>query len=483
MVDAGEVVKKLIVPPGTYPCQWRYRDQVVSGQLRLEESKAPAGELDKVSGVWVESEQSKSFEPRMDGADVLWGWTGRGDDAALLDVEVEHFLPGRSSAWAKTALIGHDLPEDLLFDSVEFQVGGLTELSGIRPLKNVGVPVTLENDPVASATWDSEATRQKWISAEGDQAELTFTAEMDWGQGYGFSLTAAPVLEVSGTPRSAGDWTSQYVRPLAEITSLATQRPQQVSWVTLRTGGKDKSPVQLFASDVVQQPYDAAPPQHSELISYASGTLIRLGPGGAALPDLLKGWTSLRTMYSTFFDYLTVAMRGTMNTRSRFLALMPALEGLHVAKYGDGPMARPDYKRQRRDVIKRLSEVEGLGQDDVDFIKNWLGVYGSYQLAERLHEIRDKELGANLRDRIQERVDPLPTVLEGLVQGATDVWAVMGTARNRIAHGDANQPSAAQLATLTRLAHTVAIGAALNHLGVPDTVLCDAIDQDRWPLI
>jgi hypothetical protein len=59
----------------------------------------------------------------------------------------------------------------------------------------------------------------------------------------------------------------------------------------------------------------------------------------------------------------------------------------------------------------------------------------------------------------------------------------MGTARNRFAHGDAHQPSAAQLATLTRLAHTVAIGAALNHLGIPETVLCDAIDQDRWPLI
>ena len=73
-----------------------------------------------------------------------------------------------------------------------------------------------------------------------------------------------------------------------------------------------------------------------------------------------------------------------------------------------------------------------------------------------------------MRSRIQERIDPLPAVLEGLVQGATDVWAVMGTARNRIAHGDANQPSAAQLATLTRLAHTVAIGAALSHLGIPD---------------
>ncbi len=63
------------------------------------------------------------------------------------------------------------------------------------------------------------------------------------------------------------------------------------------------------------------------------------------------------------------------------------------------------------------------------------------------------------------------------------MWGVMGTARNRIVHGGDNQPSPAQLAALTRLAHTVAIGAALNLLRVPDTVLCAAIDQGQWPVM
>lgn len=483
LVDAGEVVKKLIVPAGAYPCQWRYRDQVVSGELRLEESKAPAGELYDVPGTWVESEQSKSFQPHKDTADVLRGWTRRGDNAVLLEAQLGYLLPERSWVQAKVALIGHNLPDDMLFDSVEFQVGGLTELSGIRPLRKWAVPRTFENDPEADATWDSEATWQKWITAEGDEVELTFDPEIVWNQGFSFSLTSAPVMGVSGRPRAADDWMSQYVRPLAEIMSLATQRSQPVSWVFLRRGGKDKPPAQLFASDVVQQPYDATPPEHSELISYGSGSLIRLGPGGAALPDLLMGWATLRTKYSTFFDYLTLALPGSMSTRSRFLALVPALEGLHLAKYGDGPISRAEYKRQRRDVIRRLAEVPGVDQDDVGFVKEWLSAYGSYKLEERLHQIRDRELGAKLRARIQERVDPLPFVLDGLVQRATDVWAVMGTARNRIAHGDANQPSAAQLATLTRLAHTMAIGAALNHLGIPEAILCEAIDQDRWPLI
>jgi hypothetical protein len=73
-----------------------------------------------------------------------------------------------------------------------------------------------------------------------------------------------------------------------------------------------------------------------------------------------------------------------------------------------------------------------------------------------------------------------PAILEGIVQNPDDVWAVMGTVRNRIAHGDPRQPSDSQLAGLTRLAHAVATGAALNQLRIPEAVLCDAIDQERW---
>jgi hypothetical protein len=96
--------------------------------------------------------------------------------------------------------------------------------------------------------------------------------------------------------------------------------------------------------------------------------------------------------------------------------------------------------------------------------------------------IVDQELGEGLRERIRARTDPIPESLSSLVDQAEDVWAVMGTVRNRIAHGSDKQPRSARLGALTHLAHTVAVGAALNLLGVPDTVLCSAIDQDRWPV-
>ena len=493
------VAEKLILAAGTYPCQWTYRGQVSSGEIRLDGSQVPAGEMFDAPGTWVEGEGCRSFEPHEDTADVLRGRLRSGYETVLLDVRIRHLLPERSWVHGRMALTGSALPGKLLFDSVKFQVGGLTELAGVYPIKSITLPEALDSDAVTSATWNAETAAQAWTTSEGDSLELEFTATIDHGRWYSFALSSAPVITVSGRPRSAEDWMRQYVRPLAEITTLATLRSQPVSWVTLHhparelpgqlfAGGtphhetKDL-PVQLFAADIAQQPYDAAPTEAPYLISHDTGTLIRLGPDGATLPDLLAGWQSLQTTYITFFDYLTTALRASMSTKSRFLALVPALEGFHLARHGDGPIPGKNFKKQRKAVLQRIGDLDGVNPGDVAFLTKWLSVYVSYQLADRLRVIVDQELGEGLRERVRARIGPIPESLSSLVDQPEDVWAVMGTARNRIDHGGDNQPSSAQLAALTRLAHTVAIGAALHLLGVPDTVLCAAIDQGQWPVI
>jgi hypothetical protein len=495
------VAEKLILAAGTYPCEWTYRDDVVSGDLRLEGSQGLVGEMSGAPGTWVaETTGSKSFEPHDDGVNVLPGRLRSGHRTVLVDARVQHLLPERSWVQGQMALVGLRLPEELLFDSVRFQVGGLTELAGVYPIKSVTLPESLGTDAVTGVTWNAETATQAWTTSDGDDLELEFTANINYGKWYSFSLTSAPVITVSGRPRSAGDWMRQYIRPLAEITTLATLRSQSISWATLYYQARREFPVQLpasevpqdetmevpvqvFAADIAQQPYDASPAEISNLISLGDGTLIRLGPDGAALPALLAGWRSLQTTYVTFFDYLTAALRANMSPKSRFLALVPALEGFHQAKYGDGPIPRKEFKEQRKDVLRRITELDGVDSGDVNFLNKWLSVYGSYQLADRLRMIVDHELSEGLRERLQARVDPFPETLSGLVEQPEDVWAVVGTARNRIAHGSGKQPTAAHLATLTRLAHTVAIGAALNVLGIPDTVICASIDQGRWPVI
>jgi hypothetical protein len=482
----------------THPCQWSYREKGIAGEIRLEGSRTPTGEMFDAPGTWVEGESHRSFQPHEDTAHILRGRLRSGYEIVLLDVGIQHLLPERSWVHGRMALGGATVPGTLMFDSARFQVGGLTELAGVYPVKNA-LPEAMSSDAMISAIWNTALATQSWTTSCGDNLELDFTATIDHDRGYGFALSSAPVVTVSGSPRSADDWMRKYVRPLAEITTLATLRAQPVSWVTLYHTAKNSLaqlipdwvhdrevvhiPVQVFAADIAQQPYDAASTDTSHLISRNSGTLIRLGPDGATLPDLLAGWQNLQCTYVTFFDYLTTALRASMSPKSRFLALVPALEGFHLARHGDGPITAKDFKKQRKDVLRRIRDLDGVDQGDVEFLKKWLGVYGSYQLADRLRVIVDQELGEGLRERIRANTDPIPGSLVGLVDRPDDVWSIMGTARNRIAHGLDNQPSSAQLAALTRLAHTVAVGASLKLLGVPDTVLCAAIDDDRWPMI
>jgi tetratricopeptide (TPR) repeat protein/DNA-binding SARP family transcriptional activator len=86
----------------------------------------------------------------------------------------------------------------------------------------------------------------------------------------------------------ATQWLAQHVRPLAEITTVATVRPQPVSWVIAQRAGKS---AQVFAAEIAQQPYDAAPPEAAQR-TQGIGTLIRLGPDGATLPDLVLSTAS-----------------------------------------------------------------------------------------------------------------------------------------------------------------------------------------------
>jgi hypothetical protein len=118
------VAEKLILAAGTYPYQWTYRDQVMSGEIQLEGSRVPVGEMFDAPGTWVEGEGSRSFEPHEDTLDVLRGRLRSGYETVLLGVRIQHSLPERSWVHGQMALTGSALPEKLLFDSVKFQVGG-----------------------------------------------------------------------------------------------------------------------------------------------------------------------------------------------------------------------------------------------------------------------------------------------------------------------------------------------------------------------
>ncbi|MFE3106854.1 ApeA N-terminal domain 1-containing protein [Kitasatospora indigofera] len=475
-------MNKLPVQSGRYPCTWDIDDLKVPGELELADGIGPQGVAFDVPGVWSADGSEPAyltFSPHVRKIPRLRGRLRTGHDVLLLDAWLFHAHPDQSQLGARVALCGLDIPDGdgPLFDSVELQVGGLTELSSISPLRDVTLPLPSAGPgPVITASVNPEADQQ-WEMACGDTIALRYTTNMSFEPGYGFEVSSQPFVRVGGSPRTMDQWIQAYVRPLAEITSFATSVTQPVCWVLLTSQAeRPHSLVQLFGAGITQEPYTSRRPKPTSLAS-----LVQLGPGGASLAGLLDGWSSLSVEFDTFFNYLTVVRRDDRNWKAKFLALVPAIESYHTEKYGDGPLSRKEFQKERKAVLQRIAGA-GAGEVDVQFLKDWISTIGSHPLHYRLRQLLDEDVSSELREQIRARVNPLPDHLAAVMQSPEDVWNVMGKVRNNLAHGGP-RPTEQQLESLTRLADTMAVGLALRQLGVPDTSLLKAIDDDRWKVV
>jgi hypothetical protein len=111
------VAEKLILAAGTYPCEWTYGDEVVSGDLRLEGSRRPAGEMFDAPGTWVARATGvSSFGPHDDTVDVLPGRLRSGHQMVLLDAQVQYLLPelARLATASPMAVANNQLPRNCL---------------------------------------------------------------------------------------------------------------------------------------------------------------------------------------------------------------------------------------------------------------------------------------------------------------------------------------------------------------------------------
>lgn len=474
------MARKLVLAPERYDGKWIFGDTQVSGNVDLQGGRRPIGKLAEAPGS-VPAPGAVGF-PHQESLDRLRGQLETNHEIALLGACLQHQLPGRTRLVADTALVGGEVPEDSLFSSVEFQVGGLTELATVRPLREVSIPQILSVGTEFSATW-GEHSVQRWHSSDGDCVELEFIASIAHRAWYGFGVTTSPVVRVIGEHRPVDEWMSQYVLPLAEIATLATDRRQPVSWVQVRPA-KDQWPVQVFRADIDEQTsYDASEPDAQVMVSDVHSSLIPLGLGGVDLADVLTRWRALRDEYRTFHDYLTLPRREPeISARARFLAAVPALEGLHDALHGPPPSGHDEQVRS--EVLDRLRALPSLAPDDLAYLDKRLAPPDGYKLTHRLGALVEHDLGADLRALITQRTDPLPDflTLEG-IDGRLAIWETMATARNRIAHGKSPVPTAEQITALTRLAHTLVAALALGRLSVPDTALRAGIDHGHWSIL
>lgn len=472
--------------PGVYSGRWLLGDEKLGGTVDLRAGQRPLCRL-----LWgAESLEVGDF-PRAGGqVEVLRGRLENGYEVILLDGQIGHGFAGRTGVSAAMALAGWEIPDDLLFGMVEFQVGGLSELATVPPLKAVQFSMAPAEGAEFAARWDAES-EQRWRSADGDEIELKFTAAIDWSGYYGMTVATSPIMRIRGTPRTVREWLCEYVVPMVELTSMATARRQPVAWVKVGSdaGARSVASVQVFGPMVeAQAAFNATEPELDQMISEVHASLISLGPAGVNLVTLLSRWRELREKHRTFYEYLIMARTDPhASDRARLMTVLPALEALHDRLHGS-PSPEPGEKR-RNEVLNRIHEMRqyvggrsGLTNDDMQFLEERLAPSDGI-LARRLTRLVERNLTSELRAQLTRLIDPLPEalVLDKVTETQT-AWAAMGTVRNRLAHG---KPllSARQVAAAARLANTVAVAVALQVLEVPDAALRAGVEHRRWPTL
>jgi hypothetical protein len=375
---------------------------------------------------------------------------------------------------AQLAVVGPTLREnpELLFDEITFQVDGLTELSGVAPLKEYKVPLQLVDGVPYGGAWNGEST-QEWTGSDGDRVQMHYLASFAAPQWYKLSFTTAPVITVSGRPRPLDEWMSTYIRPSAELASFATSRPQAITFVNVKRDGAGSASV--YGRELTQQRFDAELPRPG-----AMPAIVRCRPDSVSMPDVISRWSAMKREYPVFLDYLTSIPVEGLPITARFAALMAALESFHSIRYGAGPMGRNDFSREKNKVLKQIRQSCDVSQESYAWLRRWGNFFGTYELRERLSALNES-LPSALRDLVHSSVDPIPDLLADVVRNPQDIWQIAGKARNNLAHGNTPQTSA-QLALLTRLGNAIVVGHALSLLEVPVDPFVAAIKRGDWRL-
>lgn len=484
------MVIKLLVEPGEHPCAWMIDGHEVAGLVQLSTDSEPVGYAFEVPGQWAPMEHminesgkvvasSQEWTPQGQHGVTVHGRLRNGYDIVMLDTEIRHFTPEQTRLVPRLAICGFGLQSsNLQFETLSFQVGGLTELSGVTALKATRSPKKLnEEEAKFEAHWNRDSS-QAW-QVDDDTVELHYRVSARTFDPYRFFIETAPVITVTGAARSIDQWMDTYVYPIRDLSVFASVRPQPISWVSFgRTvevfGRSHEYEAQLFSAAITQAPYIAEKPDRQRI------SLIHLGESGANLASLLTGWKSLSANHETFFDLYTAMSRERPQIRAAFLTLVPALESIHADKHGSGQTTIEEHRGRRKEVFARLKDHEVAGED-VKSLKRWVDTRGGYSLEERLRMLV-VNLPAELWTRIESKIDPLPEAIQQLMPEGRSVWEIMGRMRNDLAHGGPRH-SNDEIRPLLWLAWTVVTGLVLHELNMPGTTLTAAIDRDDWRVV
>jgi len=336
-----------------HACVFEYHGHELAGSVYFAASGRTKAEIFDVPASLYETETDDGVKgasfPQEETLPVLRGQLREGRSFALVDPEIFILLPERAYVSCNSSICGIGLPEALTFDRIAFQVGGLTELFGTRPILRTRWPKDMrETGAEFGMEWNPAACAK--ANVDDYELELNFEVRSRIFDPYNFSVTTKPVIHIEGPRLSPQGWIDKFVEPIRALAELATSRVQAMNWMTLNYKYMGSSQgAKYFSREFNQEPYDAeeSDARRSPIFTFASGT-------ESSLEGMLDRWHKMAAAYPTFIDLYKSAMRDDLNRRSHFLVLMPALESFHAAEVGVEEVPKEQYKAKLQEVFTEL---------------------------------------------------------------------------------------------------------------------------------
>ncbi|WP_371661328.1 hypothetical protein [Streptomyces sp. NBC_00280] len=482
MSDKRKLPLSLMYEPDTYLCSWLLPDNAaghlaIPGDLVLRPLQRPTGQV--YGAVPLQHTQHtpgvvETAFPQNIRVPVLHGRLANGGSVILLDARIQLWqtsghITGAAALLSKAAFFGlAGTPEPPtatvppLVTSATFQITALDAALGVPPIKNVSNPHLPGGEEGRWAATVNASAAGTW-SAEGAELTVNYYHRMFAMDPCEFNLAFSPAATVTLTDaKPLAVALDKYIEPLRKILSIATGKPQDLSYLHVELEGRE-STYQVVGTGITQAPFAS-----STSAIQAHKSAIRALPDDLSLLDLVTQWSRYAAAHHPLVEtYGAMLHTRDQHPRSRYLLLIQALEGL----YGYENKATIEERQAKH----AATHVEALAQarKDLDtetfrFIKKHLPKKPSANL-----EIALDALMTGLPANIMDRLSTTELVMEVQAANTTTALTTAGAlrvVRNDLAHGNRGY-APHRLREVVRLLEFIVRGHALRILGCPDAVI------------
>ncbi len=467
--------------PGEYALEWLVgKNRRFSGDVALAPRRRPKIDL---YGRFRRPRRNHAGQLvySLPGAEVnvprLVGQLRSNEEVVVIDAVLSEWFPERYQGFGRWAIVGLEVasvPGDR-YGHVSFQISDADLWFGVAPIAKLNWPKPKSATKTYSATLDRAARRVWRDTWNGIIVDFGYLHSYSLNF-YRFGLTFAPVFDLtSREPLTLDEWRDQWIAPLIDLASIATKRPQTLSWLTVHHGtGRTRVSGTVFTWGVHQSPY-AAHFDNEWRLNSERRPLFRLAELPVTPMKLVRNWRGLQAGDDPFVElYRAALFQLDLPPRARYLHLIQALEARHSYANRDADAKAQLAFEARREQVVEAAAKAGLATNDLRFLKDEWSKRRSDSLERRLVPILN-ELPPRVRQTMESDTH-LDTIRKQLIAdaGATTFQAQLRVLRNQLSHGDRNYPDY-DLAPWVAAIETLCRAQLLALLGFPSPAIEKAL--------